>query len=185
MIVKEILSVSILILLLLVGCQEAKNGTLDTTKLKEIEMNDITEVQKKNLPITYEASTVKDGLDALPFEMKLPEKLPFDLKPFQPPVITDMTHEGEKLMVEFKTFTKSNSGKPLGVIISVSNSEDRIDTTNSEEVKLNNDITSYYANKSLSFIQDGISYSILYMNDVITKEQHKKEMIEIAKQMVK
>jgi hypothetical protein len=183
--VKKLLSVSALILLLLVGCQETKNGTLDTSKLKEIEMNDVTEEQKKNIPITYEAVTLKDGLDALPFEIKLPEKLPNNLNPFQPPVITDMTHEGKNLMVEFKTFKKTNTGKPLGVMISVDNGENGNDTTNSDEVKLNKDISAYYVNKTLSFNQDGIYYVILYMNDEISKEQHKEELIDIANQMIK
>jgi hypothetical protein len=183
--VKKLLSVSALILLLLVGCQETKNGTLDTSKLKEIEMNDVTEEQKKKIPITYEAATLKDGLDALPFEIKLPEKLPNNLKPFQPPVINDMTHEGKNLMVEFKTFKKTNTGKPLGVMVSVDNGENAYDTTNSEEVKLNKDISAYYLNKTLSFNQDGISYVILYMNDEISKEQHKEELIDIANQMIK
>jgi hypothetical protein len=182
--VKKLLSVSALILLLLVGCQESKNGTLDTSKLIEIEMNNVTEEQKKNIPITYEAATLKDGLDALPFEINLPEKLPNNLNPFQPPVITDMTHEGKNLMVEFKTFKKT-TGKPLGVMISVDNGENANDTTNSEEVKLNKDISAYYLNKTLSFNQDGIFYVILYMNDEISKEKHKEELIDIATQMIK
>jgi hypothetical protein len=183
--VKKIISVSALILLLLAGCQDAKSGTLDTSKLKKVQMNDVTEEQKKNLPITYEASTVKDGLDALPFEIKLPKKLPFDLKPFQPPTIMDMTNDGKKLMVEFKTFSKAKSGKPIGVMISVQNGEDGFDTTKSEEVKLNNDIVAYYSNKSLSYNQDGVFYAIIYMNDEISKEQHKKEIIDIVNQMLK
>ena len=89
---KKILSISALVLLLLVGCQGAKNNNvLDTSKLKKVEMNDVSKEQQKKMPITYEAPSLKDGLDALPFEIKLPKDLPFDAKPFQPPVINDMT----------------------------------------------------------------------------------------------
>jgi hypothetical protein len=69
-------------------------------------MQDVSIEQQKNMPIAYEASTLKDGLEALPFEMKLPKKLPFDAKSFQPPFINDMAHDGKKLMVEFKTSSK-------------------------------------------------------------------------------
>jgi hypothetical protein len=174
----------VLMLLFLVSCQTAKTATLDTSKLKEIEMNDVTEEQQNNMPITYEAETLKDGVDALPFVIQLPEKLPSELKSFQPPVINDMTHEGKKLMIEFKSFAKTNAEKPLGVILSVDNLNNEIDTAIAEEVKLDNGISAYYINKSLYFNQDEVSYSILYLNDEISKEQQKKEIIDIANQMV-
>lgn len=59
------------------------------------------------MPITYEASTLKDGLDALPFEMTLPKELPFDAKSFQPPIIKDMAHDGKKLMWSLEHFRKT------------------------------------------------------------------------------
>jgi hypothetical protein len=183
--VKKLLSVSALILLLLVGCQDTKDWKLDTSKLTKVEMKDVTEVQAKKIPITYEAPSVKVGLDALPFEMSLPEELPFDAKPFQPPVFNDMTHDGKKLMVEFRTSSKMNDEQQIILMISVVNGDDGFDTANSEQVKLNNDVDAYYLNKSISFKQDEISYMIGYMNENISKEQHKKEIIEIANQMVK
>ncbi len=181
---KKFLSVSILLLFILSGCQDAKNGVLDTSKLKKVEMKDVTEEQKKVISITYEAPSVKTGLDALPFEMKLPKKLPFEAKPFQPPVIDDMSHDGKLLRVEFKTSSKTNYEQQIILMIFVFNGQDEFDGSNSEQVKLNNDVVAYYLNKSLSFNQDGVSYTITYMNDNISKEQHKKEIVEIANQML-
>lgn len=171
--------------MLLVGCQTAKNDTLDTSKLNEVKMGDMTDEQKKVLPITYEAPSLRVGLDALPFELNLPEQLPFDAKPFQAPVINDMSHNGKKLMVEFKTSSKTSYEQQITLIISVMNDEIGFDPSNSETVKLNNDIDAYYSNPSISFKQDKISYTIAYMNENISKEQHKKEIIDIANQMLK
>jgi hypothetical protein len=181
---KKIFLVTAFILLLLSGCQGAKNGTLDTSKLKKIEMADFTEEQAKIFPITYEAPSLKVGLDALPFAVNLPEKLPFDAKPFQPPVINDMSHEGNQLMVEFKTSSETDYEQQIILMITVFNSNDSLDTSNLEHIKLKNNLDAYYANKSVSFKQNGISYTIGYMNENIPREQHKKEIIEIANQMV-
>jgi hypothetical protein len=147
-------------------------------------MADVTEEQAKIFPITYEAPSVEVGLDALPFEMYLPEKLPFDAKPFQPPVINDMSHDGKQLMVEFKTSSKTDYEQQIILMITVLNSDDSLDTSNLEQIKLKNNIDAYYANKSISFKQNGISYTIGYMNENIPREQHKKEIIEIANQIV-
>ncbi|CAM3913365.1 hypothetical protein GCM10009865_54330 [Aeromicrobium ponti] len=157
---KQIITVSALILFFLVGCQNNDNGTLDTSKLTEIQMNDVSDAQKEKMPITYEATSVKEGLSALPFEIKLPEKLPFDAKPFQPPTINDMSRDGKKLMVEFKTTSKGNAEQPIILMITALNSEEDLESSNSEEVKLNNEETAYYTNKSLSFNRDGVSYTI-------------------------
>jgi hypothetical protein len=178
------LSISIITLLLLVGCQDAKNVTLDTSKLKKVEMDDVTDEQRKVLPITYEAPSVKAGLDALPFEMVLPEKLPFDVKPFQPPIINDMSHDGKNLMVEFKTSSTTNDEQPIIVMVFVSNSGNGFDRSNSEQVKLKNNLVAYYLNKSLSFNRDGVLFTITYMNDNISKKQHKNELTNMANQMI-
>ncbi|MGN7402289.1 hypothetical protein ACTHO0_20750 [Cytobacillus praedii] len=181
---KKIITIAALVLFLLVGCQNNQSGTLDTSKLTLIEMNDLTDAQKEKLPITYQAPSVKEGLSALPFKMTLPEILPFDAHPFQPPTINDMSHDGKQLMVEFKTFSKSNSEKPIILMITAINSDVESDPSSSEEVKLSSGVISFYTNKSLTFNLDGISYTITYMNDDIPKVQHKNEIIDVANQMI-
>ncbi|WP_174727324.1 hypothetical protein [Mesobacillus harenae] len=172
------------ILSLLVGCQNAGSGSLDTTRLTKVEMPDVTDEQREKIPITYEAPSVEDGLSALPFEMKLPEKLPFEAKPFLPPTINDMSHNGENLMVEFKTSSKDNSVKPIILMITAINSEAEMDYSNSEELKLKHKVTAYYTNKSLFFYEKGITYTITYINEGLSKEQHKKDLINLANQMI-
>jgi hypothetical protein len=173
----KLLSVLAITLLLLVGCQE---NTLDTSKLKKVEMQDVSKEQQKMMPITYEAKRLRDGLDALPFEVKLPEKLPFDAKPFQPPVINDMLHDGKILMVEFKT--SSTTDYQVFLLISVWN--DRFETTNYELVKLKDNIEGNFINTSLNFEKSGVTYTITYMNNKISNEQRKNEIIDIANQII-
>ncbi|MEK3822483.1 hypothetical protein MKY20_25740 [Cytobacillus sp. FSL W8-0315] len=180
---KKIL-ISTLFLFLLVGCQNTDNGTLDTSKLTEVEMNDVTDAQKKKIPITYQAPSVEEGISALPFEIKLPDNLPFEAQSFQPPTIDDMSRDGKNLLVEFKTSSKGNTENPVILMIKATNSEEELNSSNSEEVKLNHDVAAYYTNKSLSFSKDGIAYTITYINDEISKEQHKDEIKDIANQMI-
>ncbi|WP_057762222.1 hypothetical protein [Cytobacillus praedii] len=181
---KKIITIAALVLFLLVGCQNNQSGTLDTSKLTLIEMNDLTDTQKEKLPITYQAPSVKEGLSALPFKMTLPEILPFDAHPFQPPTINDMSHDGKQLMAEFKTASKNNTGKSIFLMITAINSEVESDRSSSEELKLSSDVIGFYTNNSLSFHLDGVSYTITYMNGDIPKEQHKNEIIDVANQMI-
>lgn len=180
---KKIITISILILLLFTGCTSIKTGTLDTSKLQKIEMKDVSTDQKKKMPITYQAPSVKVGLDAIPFNIKLPIKLPFDAAQFQPPIINDMAHDGKKLMVEFKCFSQKRSKKII-LIINVINEDLKNNDTNAEKIELKNHITSDYFNNSISFNENGISYTITYINKYISKEQHKKEITVIANQMI-
>ncbi|WML48830.1 hypothetical protein RCG23_01480 [Neobacillus sp. PS3-34] len=180
---KKLFLILALLLLLLVGCQDPKNGTLDTSKLNKVEMKDVTKEQKKNIPITYKAPSVKVGLDALPFEMKLPGNLPFDAKPFQAPIINDQNHDGKKLSVEFTTSSKRKEDK-IFLRINAFNEEFLETNQELEKINLNKKHTGYYNNNLLNFHSKGISYTIVYMNEKISKEQHKKEIAEMANQIL-
>jgi len=179
----KFLSVVVLMGILLTGCQDTKNGALDTSKLNKIEMVDLTEQQQEKIPISYEAPSLIAGLEALPFEINLPKNLPFESTPFQPPTFMDFKHDGTLFMVEFKSFSKNKNEKIL-LMISVSNIERNIDTTNTEPIELKGDIVGIYSGKAVSFSKDNISYSILYMNNNISNKQHKKDIIEMANQMI-
>lgn len=180
---KKLLSVSGLILLLLAGCQGAESGTLDTSKLKEIEMSDVTEEQKKNMPITYEAASLEDGLAALPFDITLPAELPFNAMPFQPPVINDLTHDGKKLMAEFRTFSE-NKDENIILMIKANYPVSDSQMPNSEEVELKSSVDGEYLGNALSFRRDDVNYDVVYVNKNISVEQHKEEIMQIANQII-
>ncbi|MFD2444849.1 hypothetical protein ACFSO7_12835 [Bacillus sp. CGMCC 1.16607] len=180
---KKILSISTLILLLLVGCQNTKNGILDTSKLSKVEMQDVSEEEENHNPVTYKAPSVKVGLEALPFEMTLPENFPFDAKPFQAPFIYDNSHDGKKVSIKFITNSKDEEGKIL-LDITAFNEEFLEMSQEAEKINLNKEITGYYYENMLNFHSKGISYIVFYKNDTISKEQHKKEIVEMANQIL-
>jgi hypothetical protein len=179
---KKTLSVLALGFFLLAGCQLG-NNELDTTKLKKVEMKDVTEDQKKIMPFTYEAPSVKVGLAALPFEMKLPKKLPFEATPFQPPVINDMNRDGKILNVDFRASSKN---KKENIILMVKASypvrDSQIPTA--EKIKLKNDVVGEYSANGISFLIDDVSYDVVYVNKNIPVDQHKKEVMQIANQII-
>jgi hypothetical protein len=181
--VKKTIPVSALILLLLVSCQSNNSLTLDTSKLNKVEMGDMTEEQKKILPITYEAPSVEVGLDALPFEMNLPKKYPFDAKPFQPPVINDMTHEGKKLMVEFRTFSVKKEENII-LMVKASYPVDDSQVPNAEDVELKNGVVGQYLGNTVSFQLEDVVYDVVYVNKNIPIDQHKEEVIQLANEII-
>lgn len=76
---KKITVVALIFGLLLTGCQQKTNGTLDTTNLVKTEPEgNVTEEQLKSIPINYQAPSVQEGLEALPFKIKLPSEFPFE-----------------------------------------------------------------------------------------------------------
>lgn len=180
---KKLITYSVLIFLLLLGCQKPEDGILDTSKLTKVEMHDVSEEQENHIPITYKAPSVKVGLKALPFEMILPEHLPFDAEPFQPSVITDQNHDGKMVSAEFITNSK-NKDNPILLKISAFNHEFLDVNQEAEKINLTNEITGYYYEKMLNFHTKGISYIIFYMNDTISKDQHKKEIVDLANQIL-
>ena len=171
-----------LFLVNLVGCQSISIGKLDTSKLIEVEMKDLSDEQKKGIPLTYEAQSLGEGLEALPFKITLPEKLPFDAMPFQPPVIDDMKHDGKYLMVHFRAFPKNKEN--LIFMVQVDYPVTNSNVPNAEEIILDKNVTGYYAGNTLGFQLENVFYNIVYVNKNISIEQHKKEMIEVANQMI-
>lgn len=76
---KIIDTIFIVMACLLVGCNNLKtNGTLDTKHLTKMEGSG-----EHQTPIAYQASTLKDGLKALPFKMVAPHQFPFSTKGFK------------------------------------------------------------------------------------------------------
>lgn len=173
--------ISSLLIFSLVGCQSNTSSEFDTSKLVKIEMSDVTEEQQKNIPITYEANSLEDGLKALPFEVKLPNSLPIKNTEFQPPVINDMKHDGEELMKEFQA--ASQDGKE-SILISVFNIEVNLNDEGTREVDINNEIKGYYGNNSLSFNKGNVSYTISFLNEELTEEERLIELTKIAEQMI-
>ncbi|WP_139785663.1 hypothetical protein [Cytobacillus gottheilii] len=177
---KKIVSISLLSLFFLTGCQflNISIGALDTTNLK-----DITEEQQGNSPITYEAATVEEGLDALPFDMTLPEELPFEAEPYMPPVINDLNGDGKMIIADFGA-RSANENEEILLRVKVDYPVSDSSYPNYEEVELKKGVTGYYLKSALSFQIDDVAFTVVYMNDDIPVEQHGEEIIAIANQMI-
>lgn len=79
--------------------------TLDTDLLEEVE--DATHLMDTdNMPLTtaYIAPSTEAALEALPFELPLPENLPFDGSPFEVVDLLDMNEkDGKEIRVKLKS----------------------------------------------------------------------------------
>ncbi|MDR7074390.1 hypothetical protein [Fictibacillus barbaricus] len=180
---KKLWLVPLLLFLLLFGCKDGSNGRLDTSHLEKVEpKGNVTEEQLKNSPISYEPSSLDEGLDALPFKLKIPNDIPFEAKPLQMSTIEDFKHDGKNLRVNFTTTAKDKSDVIL-LMITVHNF--KVEYSDSgKDVRLSNGVVGNYSGNSLIFEKDGIYYDVSYNNRNISPDQHKKDIIHIAKQML-
>ncbi|QED47993.1 hypothetical protein [Cytobacillus dafuensis] len=101
---KKLIFISVLLLLILYGFKGYKEKTFDPSKLKII--NTAWDEQGDETYIKYEASSVKDGIAALPFKIKLPKTIPFKTDGYKPTIIEDLENDGKKLMVTFSANSK-------------------------------------------------------------------------------
>ena len=179
------LLLALLILLLLVGCQDNKSGKLDTSKLNIIDTayNEHGEVSFA----VYEAASIRDGLKSLPFKMTLPRKLPFEAEEFQTVKITDLKNDGETLVVEFRTNSKN---KDQLIILNIkayfpSTLTPEPEKAHYQEVELKNGIIGrLYGGGSIFFQVNDANIGVSYFNTQISYEQSQKELIEIVNQML-
>jgi hypothetical protein len=172
----------IILVLLLFGCQQKQNGTLDTSKLEKVEeTGDATEEQLKSIPITYNVPSLKEGLQALPFEVTPPEDFPFEAMPLKM-TIEDFSHDGKELRVNFDSVSKKKD-ESIILIITVHNFKVEYAVSLGEEVQLSDGVVGYY-NGTLTFEKDGLFYNIGYSNQNISAEQMKEDTIDMANQML-
>ncbi|WP_349409780.1 hypothetical protein [Pseudalkalibacillus sp. SCS-8] len=173
-------------IVLITGCQN--KDVLDTSELEIEESigNDgedisVKQLKEMNLPIMYKAPSVEAGLEAIPFEMTLPETLPFETEGFRPPKIVDYTYEGKMIEIEFNA-TPKQKDKRIFITIKAENFGEY--EGHGEGVKINDKVNGAIENNSLTFQTDGILYYISYINKEISEEKHEQELIQLALQML-
>ncbi|RSD28735.1 hypothetical protein [Mesobacillus subterraneus] len=180
---KKFWFIPMILVLILIGCTQKQNGTLDTSELEKEEVRgNATEEQLKSIPIQYHAPTLKAGLEALPFELKVPEDLPFDAEPLKM-TIEDFKHDGKELVVNLESVSKKRDDSII-LIITAHNFKVEFGEGPGEEVKLADGTAADYIRGSLVFEKDGIIYSVGYSNPNISAEQQKEETIDIANQLL-
>jgi hypothetical protein len=166
----------------LVGCTEDRK--FDTSKLKVVEATNASEIDeniKKELPIDYESPSLKIALEALPYDLKLPEKLPFETEEFKVNSLQDLNKEGKKgniIRIDLMAVSKDKSN-PKIVDILVQNQ--KIEVNGANEVELKNNLKGYISGKTIFVYKDGISYLIGIMGHDAKKIE--KALIDLANQI--
>ncbi|MBB6452664.1 hypothetical protein HNQ94_001110 [Salirhabdus euzebyi] len=182
---KKLIIFSFLVLFLLVACEYKTARTLDTSKLTEKESETTGEFE---LPFDiYTAPSLEVALDAVPFEVNLPEELPFDAQPLKVLYIYDFEKDGKKIEVGFSTLSNNthttNFSKNHALLISARNYETHhlAGETPGTEVTIKDDIKGKYYESQLSFSVEGIYYSLQMLSNA---EDLKDELLSVAKQMI-
>ncbi|WP_430510200.1 hypothetical protein [Gottfriedia solisilvae] len=158
---KKLLILVLVLLLIPFGCEKREKNTLDTSNLKKSDQSRLTKEQRKVIPITYESSSLEEGLEALPFTIKIPNKLPFKVKPIESLYISDVGHNGKKLNVSYMLSHFSKS-KFFGMNVTIYNYKPELESElESEEpneiVQLKDGVSGTYTGISSSF---GVSYKL-------------------------
>lgn len=178
---KKTLLVQMLLIVLLLGCNNVHKALLDVSNLEKVEpKGNLTEEQLKTIPVTYTATSLEKGLDALPYKVKIPKDVPFNAVPFTITSIVDFHQDGKNVRINLMT-TAIDQSEKIFVLIGV----DNFQTENSgsmEDVQLAKDVVAKFNRHILFFEKDGINYTVSYHNKNISPEQHKKDMIKIANQ---
>jgi hypothetical protein len=185
--VKKFLT-TILILFILIGCQNedisnTPDQTLDTSKLTK-EDSESESGYDFSFDI-YKAPSLEVALDAIPFDVKLPEDLPFEAEPFKVMNIYDFEKDGKKVEIDFLTVSKNigESSTNSFLFINASNYDmTGAVTDNIEEVEIGSDVEGEYNDSSLTFSAEGVFYKI--MLDTTENVNIKEELVQIAKQMI-
>ncbi|ODG93923.1 hypothetical protein BED47_01765 [Gottfriedia luciferensis] len=204
---KKSLFIGLTSLLIPFGCENEKNPSLDTSKLKKFEQPELTKEQRKILPVTYKSSSIEEGLSALPFKLKIPNNLPLEVDPIKTLSINDIDHKGKKLDVQY-SLSHIDKSTLFIVLVIVHNYKPELEVEENEAneiVKLKGGVLGTYTGNStlgisykldnnkedfdteentLVFNKKGIYYELNYVSNIENTEKNKQYVINIANQML-
>ncbi|MET3195589.1 hypothetical protein [Bacillus sp. OAE603] len=158
---KKLLILVLVLLLIPFGCEKREKNTLDTSNLKKSDQSRLTKEQRKMIPITYTSPSLEEGLKAIPFTIKIPNKLPFKVKPIESLYISDVGHNGKKLNVSYM-LSHLNKSKFFVMNVTVYNYNRELEPDfdsgeQNEIVQLKDGVSGAYTGDSSSL---GVSYQL-------------------------
>jgi len=157
-------------LLLLVGCS---NG-LDTSQLSESQQSEEGFIK------FYNAPSVEVAIDALPYKVNLPERLPFETAGFKSLGITDYGGKGQNPEAQFIALNE----KENNLILSTTTAQLDYPDSNPEEITLDNGYEAFYtAPNGLNVIVKDITYSYTLIMPELEEQQVKEELLKLAEQL--
>ena len=156
-------------LLMLTAC----SNSLDTSKLVESKNSDVGMK-------FYSAPSVEVAIDSLPYEVNLPEQLPFNAKKFNSLGITD--YGGKGLNPEASFITRDENTNEL-IITTTTASVEYPDTT-PKEITLKNGYQAYYiAPNRLDVVVKNVTYLYTLIMPELDESQIEEELLKLAEQL--
>ncbi|WP_019413409.1 hypothetical protein [Paenisporosarcina sp. TG20] len=157
-------------LLFLVGCS---NG-LDTSQLIE------TQADKDEFIKFYDAPSVEIAVDALPYEVNLPEDLPFETEGFKSLGITDIGGKGQNPEAIFMAMGESEHN--LYLTTTLANIE--YPESQPEKLTLDNGYMGFFqAPNHLDVVVKDVTYLYTLTMPGVQEEQVKLELLKLAEQL--
>ncbi len=157
-------------LLFLVGCS---NG-LDTSQLSESQQGEEGFIK------FYSAPSVEVAIDALPYEVNLPEQLPFETEGFKSLGITDFGGKGQNPEAQFIAIDE----KENNLILSTTTAHRDYPDSDPEKITLDNGYQAFYtAPNGLDVIVKDITYSYTLLMTDLEEKQVKEELMKLADQL--
>lgn len=152
------------------GCS---NG-LDTSQLIESQQGEVGAI------MFYSAPSVVVAIDALPYEVNLPERLPFQTDGFKSLGITDYGGKGQNPEGQFMAIDE----KENSLILSNTTAHRDYPDSDPEEITLNNGYQAFYtAPNGLDVIVKDITYSYTLIMAELEEKQIKEELLNLAEQL--
>lgn len=157
-------------LLLLAGC----SNSLDISQLTEEKGSESGFIK------FYSAPSVEVAIDALPYEVNLPEELPFKTEGFKSLGITDIGGKGQNLDAQFMAMDHRYNR----LLISTTTGETDYSDRKPVEITLNNGYQAFYtAPNQLDVIVKDITYSYTLDMPEVDEKELKKDLLKLAEQL--
>lgn len=176
-----------LILFVLTGCQTESSEKLDVSKLEKR-----SPLETEGLPLSYVAPSVEIALEAVPFQLTLPNKLPFESDGFRNMDIVDwFERDGKNISIDFIAIDQNASGEPSYVFVSAQDFQVEL-SVRGEEATLQNETAAIFnigvQNKAdISFIHNGVLIGVAFegRDKEYTTDELKEIVLQLANQMGK
>ncbi len=170
---------TLILLALLAGCGISKANGLDTSGLQKDSTISNT--------VKYDAPSLETALNAIPFEIQLPEKLPFQSEGYKPKKIKKREGDPDSVLLEL---VAESSGDSEAVLRLYAGNGDYLVHQNElggEPFKLKDGTSAFYLYVQpyhvAKFEKDGIEYSVNYYKEGESSDRQKKDLLDITNQL--
>jgi len=175
-------------LTLLVACQN-NDKTLD---IKNIEVDKSANNEEAK---HYKAKSLDVAIKSLPFQLKVPTKIPSTFNQFQPIFITDWndTEDGKDIAIELRATSKDNDSLlgiysrdfDMSILSSFKNDAKKISLNNNQDVYFlppDKKLTEWHSG-TVSWVNNNVFYSAEFTGTDLKTDEVKQTLLELVNQM--